>query len=1011
MYEEYVKQWKHYQKQFGDQTCLFLMVGRFYELYDVVDPVTGEGQTNVKQAVETLGITLTVRKGDGPKKEDCYFAGFPEPSLQKFAAMLTREGWTVVVCDQQKNEKGAVTGRPVSRVFSPGTHIETAGAEAPYLAGLWIQETLQEPPSFSAVVLDMTTGHLVSYEGRAAGSQEIWSADSLVHFFQVHMPRETVVWWRGAAFAKPSETVLRRRTGLHKGTIHIDLANEDQQGTFENAYVRKSFLEQVFSDKLCLLPIYPQLQIQQKSLTERALVSLLSFAEQHFPSAIQNLHEHQVWCPEDSLYMGNNSLYQLNYITQGQEQSILSLFGKAQTSLGKRGLRERLLFPSSNPAVIQKRLKEVEFAFTLDKDRLKKAEAALRFIHDIARLHRKIVMYSVTASDILALDTSYGCIQTLQGVFEGTCLELEESLYKEFKLYKKRFLEHFDIEKAKLALQKEDISFLPATKAPKTKACEDKLQEIQQVAKDGMETLRQWVNLPEEALRLEVSDSLSYFYSATKTTLTFVKQKCDATPVNQHPFPGITVHNKKTGRGSIEFPQLETLHFQTFTARSKFQQAVKEELPPICQSIEDRIWSSIESYVAFVDVTLTLAKVAKERGYTKPVIQETDGPSGFEAKDLRHPLLESIQTRTEYVKHSVSLGLGDTDDSGLLLYGMNASGKSSLMKAIGICILLAQAGSFVPASSCTLKPFKSILTRILNQDNIWAGLSSFAVEVSELRDIFQRASQTSLVLGDELCSGTESVSATSLVAAGIQYLHKTKARFVFATHYHDLLSLPSITSLENLGIWHLRVHYDAATDTLIYDRTLHKGPGGTLYGLEVAKAMHLPFEILQQAHQFRKQLLGETSQEEAPNSSWNSNLVRKECEVCKHPIVRDLEVHHIKQRADAENKQFADGSKMNDLRNLIVVCQGCHDKHHAGEIEIGVEKQTSKGPQRDVTTTPPKAAKEKVSKWSVQERSTIEQYLKQFKHLPLARIAYDLEQQEHILISVASLRKIREGLA
>jgi DNA mismatch repair protein MutS len=332
------------------------------------------------------------------------------------------------------------------------------------------------------------------------------------------------------------------------------------------------------------------------------------------------------------------------------------------------------------------------------------------------------------------------------------------------------------------------------------------------------------------------------------------------------------------------------------------------------------------------------------------------------------------------------------------------------MKAIGICILLAQAGSYVPATNCKLKPFKSILTRILNQDNIWAGLSSFAVEVSELRDIFQRASESSLVLGDELCSGTESVSATSLVAAGINYLHQKKARFVFATHLHDLLSIPTVSSLPGLGIWHLRVHHDTLTDTLVYDRTLHKGPGGTLYGLEVAKAMHLPHEILKQAHMYRKQLLGETFQEEAQGSSWNANVVRKECEICKNAIVRDLEVHHIQQRAEAKEKHFADGSKMNDVRNLIVVCQACHDKHHAGEIEIGPERQTSKGPQRNITITPPKEQKEKPSKWSVQERLTIEQYLKKFKSLPLARIAYDLEQQEHILISVASLRKLREQL-
>ena len=101
MYEDYIKQWKHYRELYGPQTCFVMLVGMFYELYDVLDTFTQEGQTNVKQAVETLGITLTTKKKDGPKGEDCLFAGFPEQSLQKFAGILTREGWTLVVADQR----------------------------------------------------------------------------------------------------------------------------------------------------------------------------------------------------------------------------------------------------------------------------------------------------------------------------------------------------------------------------------------------------------------------------------------------------------------------------------------------------------------------------------------------------------------------------------------------------------------------------------------------------------------------------------------------------------------------------------------------------------------------------------------------------------------------------------------------------------------------------------------------------------------------------------------------
>jgi len=1006
MYEEYISKWKGYAKTYGEQTCLFYMVGKFYELYDIVDSKTGEGQTNVKQAVETLGITLTIREGDGPKGEACYFAGFPEYTLQKFATLLTREGWTVVVCDQEKNSAGKVTARPVARIFSPGTHIETAGADAPYLAGIWFEQEKDLAPSYAAAVLDLTTGHLVSFESIAQGTSDIWSSDELVHFFQVHSPREVVVWWRGSSLTRPSEPMLRRRCGLTKASLHLESAQPDLQGTLESPLVRKTYLEGLFSKKLCLLPILEQLQIASKPHTERVLVSLLRFAEDHLPSAIQNLQEHLCWTPALSVYMGNNTLSQLNYVSTGQELSVLGLFQKTLTSLGKRGMRERLLSPVSSIPLLQKRLDEVEYCYTLAAESTKRIEGSLRLIHDVARIHRKLVMYSVTAVDILALDTSYGCVSILDTVVKGSRLDWGDEQRSAFGEYKQIFESHFDIEKAKQALKQEDSSFLPQSKAPKTYEKEVQLSELKQKVAATLETIRQWVGLPPDAIRIESQETATYVFTATKTTLGFVKNKLQSTPVAQHPFPGLTVHEKKSSRGTIEFPLLEQYHYQTFHLRSQLQQAIKEELPPICRDVQHIAWKYIEQWVAHLDVSLTLARVAKERGYVKPEICEGD-EAGVQAKGLRHPLLESVQTRVEYVKHDVSLGF--EEELGWLLYGMNASGKSSLMKSIGVNALLAQAGSYVAASSFKLKPFKSILTRILNQDSIWAGLSSFAVEVSELRDIFAKADEKSLVLGDELCSGTESVSATSLVAAGIQYLHTKRSRFVFATHLHDLMKLSAITNLPSLGTWHLRVHYDAVTDTLIYDRTLHRGSGSTMYGLEVARAMHLPHEILKEALAFRRMLQGETSLEDADTSSWNSQVIRKECELCKAQFVRDLEVHHIQPRKDAVQGKLRDGSSMNDLKNLIVVCQVCHDKHHAGELEIGVVQQTSKGPQRLAKSTGQAATTK--AKWTAEEQETIENYLRKYPHLPIPRLVFDLKQQEDLDITAAALTKLRKSLS
>jgi DNA mismatch repair protein MutS len=352
-----------------------------------------------------------------------------------------------------------------------------------------------------------------------------------------------------------------------------------------------------------------------------------------------------------------------------------------------------------------------------------------------------------------------------------------------------------------------------------------------------------------------------------------------------------------------------------------------------------------------------------------------------------------------------------------MVYGMNASGKSTLMKATGLCVLLAQAGCFVPAKEMTLKPFKAIYTRILNQDNLFAGLSSFAVEMSELRDILRNANEHTLVLGDELCAGTESISAQALVASGIQWLSARNAKFIFATHLHDL---PNVINTIQLGVevWHLHVEYDPITKKLVYDRSLRPGSGSTLYGLEVARAMDLPFEFIEQALKNRHQIMGSTTQVEATSSSWNTEIVRRSCEVCHKSIKSDLEVHHIKERASAVNGVLDDGTHMNNTRNLIVICQSCHDNVHSGAVEIGDVKMTSNGPEREIKeATSVKSnesvtsdKKQKKGKLTDEERETIVDTLRKYSTLSLKSVSHLLSSKYEIEISAVMLGKMRRDI-
>lgn len=249
---------------------------------------------------------------------------------------------------------------------------------------------------------------------------------------------------------------------------------------------------------------------------------------------------------------------------------------------------------------------------------------------------------------------------------------------------------------------------------------------------------------------------------------------------------------------------------------------------------------------------------------------------------------------------------------------------------------MAQSGFFVPCESFRYSPYKYLFTRILGNDNIFKGLSTFAVEMSELRTILKFAQKNSMILGDELCSGTESSSALSIFTAGLEKLHEIGCSFIFATHFHEIVKYEEIQNLENLKLYHMTVIYDASLKKLIYDRKLRLGPGDNMYGLEVCKSLDLPIEFLDRAHSLRNKYQNELSILEQKTSKYNSDKIKGLCEICK--INMGTEVHHLQHRKNAKsgiiNKEF----KVNHKANLINICERCHDKIHKSNKEHKISK-------------------------------------------------------------------------
>ena len=266
---------------------------------------------------------------------------------------------------------------------------------------------------------------------------------------------------------------------------------------------------------------------------------------------------------------------------------------------------------------------------------------------------------------------------------------------------------------------------------------------------------------------------------------------------------------------------------------------------------------------------------------------------------------------------------------GYLLYGQNSSGKTVLSKSIGLSIIMAQAGFFVPAKKLKLSIFKSLFTRISGSDNLLRGLSTFAVEMLELKNILNRANNKSMVIGDEISHGTETISGLSIVASTILTLKEKESSFILATHLHQLDSISEIKEEKEISPIHLSLTYDENKDLLKYNRIIQKGKGSSIYGLEFAKSLKLPKEFLSKAYKIRKEIADDLSGLEEltkkRKSRYNSDVYIGICSECGE---KAEEVHHINEQQLADENGNIEHIRKNNKANLAPLCKECHSKKH-----------------------------------------------------------------------------------
>jgi len=356
-------------------------------------------------------------------------------------------------------------------------------------------------------------------------------------------------------------------------------------------------------------------------------------------------------------------------------------------------------------------------------------------------------------------------------------------------------------------------------------------------------------------------------------------------------------------------------------------------------------FNDIVKFISKIDYIKSCAKCAKKYKYKKPCIDNSTNQSFIDIKNMRHPIIERL-INYEYITNDLKIGRNDkypNNPYGLLLFSVNGVGKSSLMKALSLNLIMAQSGMYVP-SDMIYYPYNRIITRLSGHDDLFTGDSSFSVEMKELRSILKNSDNKTLVVIDELCRGTENVSGTSLTIATIMELLKRKTTFILSTHLHNLIETTYIQEILNndkniLQISHLTATFDENNHILVYDRKLKEGSGSTIYGIEVAKSLDIDIEFINQANTIRRNILGLDNILTSKKSKYNSNVYLNCCEFCGNKI--DLHTHHIRPQSQAVDN-FIEHIPKNATYNLIVLCKSCHLNLHKLDKQI-ITKQIPNG--------------------------------------------------------------------
>ncbi|MEO8560510.1 MAG: DNA mismatch repair protein MutS [bacterium] len=785
---------------------LFFRMGDFYEMF----------YEDAETAARVLGLTLTSRNNGGAAEVP--LAGVPVRAGQEYLRRLVRQGYRVAICEQVEDPKQAkgIVRREVVETVSPGAAFADDlldGTRNNYIVALRGAEGRDDSRGLVGVAAaDLSTGEL-----RLC----VVPRDELDATLARLAPRELLVARGG--------NVLTRTA-----TLDGALVSEREGWEFDEGMARDDLARQFGVRGLDGLGLE-----SADGPAIGACGALLRYLNELQPSGVPHLARPQVerrggTMPLDEMTRRNLELVE-SLRSGSADGTLLSVLDRTTTAMGSRLLRQWLLAPLVHRVEIDARLDAVD-ALVRDASARDALRTALDGVRDIERLGGKAAAGRATPRELAALGASLarlpdveraarrldgaGAIGVLLAKWDA-CAEMAS-----------RVLETL-VERPPLQLGDE------ATIAVGVDTELDQLRVLRDGGKDAIAQIQavERARTGITSLKVGYNKVFGYFIEVSNT--------------NRHLVPD-DYQRRQTLTGGERYvtPALKEYEEKILTAAERIETRERELFETLRGAVGREIarMQCAARIVAELDVLAGLADVAAREGYARPVLTD-----GFDLEIIagRHPVVERMMPRDKFIPNDVRLS---EDARVMILTGPNMAGKSTILRQVGLIVVLAQVGSFVPATSATIGICDRVFTRVGASDNLVRGQSTFMVEMSETSAILHEATSRSLVLLDEIGRGTSTYDGVSIAWAVSEHLHDViGSKTVFATHYHELVQLAE----ELVAVRNYNVGVREVGDQVLFLHRLQPGGADRSYGIDVGKLAGLPDSVIARAREVLALLEGE----------------------------------------------------------------------------------------------------------------------------------------------------------